>query len=55
MSDKRTYSSAVAHNSSRYEAIWSSGKTIDTAEIILEEASRSFLHASANSCSISGI
>lgn len=48
MSDKRTYSSAVAHNSSRYEAIWSSGKTIDTAEIILEEAS-------AHSCTLQRI
>jgi hypothetical protein len=37
MRDKRTYSSEVANDSSYYETIWSSKKSIDFGEIILKE------------------
>lgn len=37
MSRKRTYSSEVAHNSSRYEEIWSSEKVIASGNVFLRE------------------
>lgn len=48
MSEKRTYSSEVARDSARYEEIWKSKKSIDSAVVSLDEVS-------AHSCTLQRI